>query len=129
MATIQKRRNTYRVQIRRKGHPAQTKSFSSKVDAKRWPSVTEGRINSEGIQRQAQPVLQPSSLTTLSEALKRYLRETTPTKRGAKLERNRIRAWQPPACRGLAGPGSLVILPRPTERGQPRGRSHVTRHL
>jgi GNAT superfamily N-acetyltransferase len=98
MATIQKRRNTHRVQIRRKGHPTQTKSFTNKADAKRWASVMEGHIDSEVSQEPlhepGRPVLQPSSLTTLSEALKRYLREITPMKQGAKQERNRIRAWQ-----------------------------------
>jgi hypothetical protein len=91
MATIQKRGNTFRVQIRRKGHPPQTRTSESKADAKAWAKRVEGRIDAkDSYDREPKPA---KVSMTLGEALKRYNREITPTKRGAKQERSRIKAW------------------------------------
>jgi integrase len=70
-----------RVQVRRKGQPIQSRDFPSKTEAKAWARTVEGRTYRQPIN------------TTLCEALKHYLREITPTKRGAKQERNRIKVW------------------------------------
>lgn len=72
MAAIQRRtdqtgRTTFRVQVRLKGHPAQTATFERLTDAKRWAAATETAIRegryfagTEGKRR------------TLADALNRY---------------------------------------------------------
>jgi Enoyl-CoA hydratase/isomerase len=98
MATIYKRGGKWRAQIRRKGEPIQSRDFPNKTDAKRWASNLEGRIDAKdrGTREPAVTTTEPEPIKvsmTLGEALKRYQREITPTKRGAKQERNRIKAW------------------------------------
>jgi hypothetical protein len=96
MATIIKRGSRYRVQIRRKGHPTQSETFASKADAKAWAKRVEGQIDASAGKRPAATTAEPEPIKArikLSEALERYLAEITPTKKGAKQERNRIKAW------------------------------------
>ena len=96
MATIQKRRNNYRVQIRRRGHRPQTKTFPNMTDAKRWASIVEGQIDAGATDQPTAIIADPEPANvsvTLSEALERYQREITPTKKGAKQEGSRIRVW------------------------------------
>jgi len=44
MATIRKRNHRYQVQIRLKGHPLVTETFTRKMDAERWAAKTETEI-------------------------------------------------------------------------------------
>jgi integrase len=98
MATIYKRGGKWRAQIRRNGQPIQSRDFPSKSDAKRWASTIEGRIDAGAADQPAVTTTtaepEPAKVKMkLSKALERYQREITPTKRGAKQERNRIKAW------------------------------------
>jgi hypothetical protein len=97
MATIIKRGKTYRVQVRKKGTAPQSKSFTNRKDAKRWAEQIEGKL-ALGAQEKT-----PCD-TTLGEALRRYLLEITPSKRGHVQERNRMKAWlkDPLASRSLS---------------------------
>ena len=45
MATLRKRNSKRHVQIRRAGHPSQSKSFLSKADAHKWARQVEGDID------------------------------------------------------------------------------------
>ena len=45
MATLRKRNNRWHVQVRRNGHPSQTKSFLSKTDAHKWVRQVEGEMD------------------------------------------------------------------------------------
>jgi integrase len=89
---IQERKNangttTYRAQVRLRGHPPMTKSFSRRTDAADWIRVTK-----VGLQR-GEILSTEADRTTLGEALKRYLEEVTPKKKDAARETNRIKAW------------------------------------
>lgn len=80
MANIQRRtdktgKTTFRVQVRLKGHPAQTASFERLTDARKWAASTESAIH-EGRHFPHSK----AKKTTLSDVLERYLHESVPTK-------------------------------------------------
>ncbi len=77
MATITKTpANTWKAVIRKKGFPTQTKTFRVKRDASDWSRRVEDEIvRGVYIQRTT------SERTTLSQALDRYLKEVSPTKK------------------------------------------------
>lgn len=89
MATIEKRGTgraaTYRVKIRRKGLGAETATFDTREQAKRWARDKESQMDQGKwvSQREARR-------TTLAEALTRYASEITPGKKSARQELNRI---------------------------------------
>lgn len=100
MATITKRGDyQYQAIIRRKGYPAQTKTFESRADAERWAREVEANIDT-GYFRDRREV----ERTTLGQGLLKYLELITPKKRGHVAERNRILQLQahPIALRPLA---------------------------
>ena len=99
-ATLEKRGpNQWRVKIRRRGYPLETRTFETKATAERYVRRIEREMD-EGVfvsHREAES-------TTLGELLERYLEEVTPKKKGADLEIYRIRALlrHPLAARFLA---------------------------
>jgi integrase len=81
MAAIQERKGrdgkpVYRVQIRMKGHPAQSATFSRKTDAKRWAAQTEAAIR-EG----RHFATSEAKRHTLADLVDRYAREVLPQKK------------------------------------------------
>lgn len=91
MATIrEKGPYQWHAQIRIKGFPNVTKTFSTKKAAEQWAKVTEAEmIKGAYIHRT------PSEKITLGELIKRYKKEVTPTKKNWKSEEeilNRIAA-------------------------------------
>lgn len=80
MASITKTPSGYRVFIRIKGYPTETKSFANEREANAWGKFREREL------KQSQPL----SHFTLLAALERYRDEVTPTKRGAHWEYLRI---------------------------------------
>lgn len=88
MAYYEKRGDAWRAQIRRKGHKTLTATFDRKVDAERWAAGIEGDMSRDRYvdNREAQQ-------TTLSDALKRYRREISDFKKGARQEGIRIDRW------------------------------------
>ena len=89
MAQLRKRGNKWQARVRLKGYPATEKTFSTRSDAESWAKITESEmIRGMYIKRT------DSERTTLLEALNRYEIEVTPSKRGAAIERIRIRAWK-----------------------------------
>ena len=96
MATITKRGTGWFAQVRRKGYPAQHKTFRLKADAHVWARRQEGVIDSS-------PPSMPGALslkgTTLRSILDRYIAEVTPTKRSARCEKLRLEKLQrDPVC-------------------------------
>lgn len=87
MATISPRfddhdvRIGWQVRIRKRGFPAQVKTFRTKSEAEAWAKVTE----SEMVRGVWQDRREAES-TTLSEALDRYAREVSSTKKGTAQE-------------------------------------------
>lgn len=83
MATIQSRGPyQWRVQIRKKGFPVQTKTFDTKSDAEMWARSIENEMD-RGIfvsRKEAES-------TTLSEALDRYDREVSALKKSHRTEK------------------------------------------
>lgn len=80
MASITKTASGYRVFIRIKGYPTETKSFTNEREANAWAKYREREL------KQSQPL----SHFTLLGALERYRDEVTPTKRGHHWEFLRI---------------------------------------
>ena len=87
MASITKRgQYQWQARVRRRGYPLQVKTFDTKADAEIWARQIENEID-----RGAFICRKEAESTTLREALERYVREITPTKKGATQERNRAR--------------------------------------
>ncbi|SAK41740.1 recombinase [Caballeronia hypogeia] len=82
MPTIRKRGNyQWEAQVRRRGYPAQSKTFNTKVEAEAWASMIESEM-SRGVWLSRSE----AETTTLYEALKRYEEEISRSKKGAAQE-------------------------------------------
>ncbi|EQD77720.1 phage integrase family protein, partial [mine drainage metagenome] len=79
----------WHVRVRRKGYPAQRKSFARKEDAEAWARRAEGDLD------RGQWTDRASGETiTLHALLVDYMREVAPLKRGAEVEIIRLRSLQ-----------------------------------
>lgn len=87
MAAFEKRGDYWRVKIRRKGFPVQTRSFDTKSLAARWASDIESEMSRGLFVDRTE-----TEKNTLRDILSRYLKEVTPTKRGASAEKSRLLA-------------------------------------
>lgn len=87
MATLEKRGDYWRVKIRRKGFPIQTRSFDTKALAERWSRDIENEMDKGVFIDRTE-----SEKNTLRDVLSRYHDEVTPLKRGASAEASRLRA-------------------------------------
>jgi integrase len=85
MATFANRKGRWFVQVRRKGFPAESRTFATKAAAKAWAIEIESRIERQGWC--GRHILKT---ITLAAILKRYCDEITSRKRGAESERLRI---------------------------------------
>lgn len=88
MAYFEKRGESWRAQIRRKGYPTLSATFDTKADAQRWAAEIEGDMS-----RSRFVDVREAEQTTLADGLKRYLREVSDHKKGAKQEALRIKRW------------------------------------
>lgn len=89
MATIQKRKKSWRVQVRRKGKTVSA-TFDTKTEAEAWAITTESKII-EGIAPQV--IFSEPAVTegvTAADTLKRYAAEVSPNKRGGRWEQIRL---------------------------------------
>lgn len=100
MATIERRgTGRFRAVIRRKGTEPLRCTFPTRALAEQWAREIESKLhNGEAV------IGTEARRTTLLDALDRYLREVTPTKRGKRQETGRIRRLKthPLAARTLA---------------------------
>lgn len=89
MATIrEKGPYQFHVQVRKKGHAPATRTFPTRREAEDWAVVIESEMIRGVFVNRAE-----IESTALSEVLKRYKREVTPPKKGAKREEQRIDGW------------------------------------
>ncbi|MHB1926045.1 MAG: tyrosine-type recombinase/integrase [Leptospirillum sp.] len=96
MATVQKRGPyQWRVQIRKKGFPPQTRTFDVRSEADAWARQVEGEMD-----RGLFVSRKEAENTTLTEALDRYEREVSSKKRSSDQDRIYVRYWKKT---GLAG--------------------------
>src|SRR5687768_10787305 len=86
MASISKRGSGWFAQVRRKGHPHEHKSFSSRREALAWARGIEAELDAIA------PVSNPNTAqqTTLGDLVRRYVAEVTPRKRSKESERLRL---------------------------------------
>jgi integrase len=82
---------TFRVKVRRKGFPSQTKTFHEKKDAEKWMRAAESALDRGELSKPAKA--NPDGLNTLADVLRRYADEISPKKRGGAIEVLTIRRW------------------------------------
>ena len=87
MATIRKRGEAWQVQVRRKGHPALSRTFKRKADAELWAR----QIEAEADRAELPSGLGELRKLTLSDIMIRYAETISPRKRGMVQEVNRLR--------------------------------------
>ncbi|MDE1715877.1 site-specific integrase [Chromobacterium amazonense] len=90
MATIRKRGEyQWEAQIRKKGYPAQSKTFITKAEAEAWAAVIESEMVRGVFVSRGE-----SESTTFAAALERYAHEIADSKKGAREDLYWIRALQ-----------------------------------
>lgn len=89
MATITKRGDgQWQTKIRKKGYPLVSNTCDTKAKAERWAKAIASEMDHGASVSRAE-----AESTTLKEAINRYLNEITPTKKGARQEADRVKAW------------------------------------
>lgn len=87
MATFRKRNDKWQARVQRAGQSSIAKTFNTKADAIKWARNVESQLDLG--------ILAPKqTMPRMMSVLARYLEEVTPTKKGVKQERNRIRQLQ-----------------------------------
>ena len=117
MASLRKRGPyPWQAQVRKKGQPAQSRTFETRAAAERWARAIEVEMDNGAFVSRAE-----AESTTLKELLERYLVEVTAHKKGAGPETNRLRLFMRHslAQRVVAGVRSVDIARWRDER---RGR-------
>jgi integrase len=90
MATIRKKGELqWHVQIRKKGFPTATKTFSLKTDAERWARQVESEMDKGMFVNRSE-----AEATILKDAFDRYLKEVSVTKKSYASESSMIHTWQ-----------------------------------
>lgn len=96
MATITKRKDSWFVQVRRKGFTPRYRSFPSRSEAQAWAREQEMKIDGRAAPKVATHILQ----SPLSDLIERYKSEVSPSKRSCDSERLRLSKMQRhPVCR------------------------------
>lgn len=87
MPTIRKKGEAqYHVQIRKRGYPTQTKTFTKEADARRWATIIESEMERGVFVSRTE-----AEATLIKEVLNRYAVEILPTKRSEKSDKSRIK--------------------------------------
>ncbi|WP_250532737.1 site-specific integrase [Caballeronia sp. AZ10_KS36] len=90
MPTIRKRGHyQWEAQVRRRGYPAQSKTFNTKAEAEAWASMIESEMS-----RGVWVSRSEAEATTLFEALKRYEEEISLSKKGAAQELSVLKTYK-----------------------------------
>jgi len=89
MASITKRGDYWRAQVRTTGYPSVSRTFDKKAEAQAWAREAEGQME----RGQFRPLGEAAS-TTLHDALDRYHREVGSRKRHPAQELQRVKQWQ-----------------------------------
>ena len=94
MSAIRKRNGKFQARIHRRGFPAVSKTFLTRADAVRWAREAEVRFERTG---------GTSERPRLGDLIDRYLATVTPSKRNARVERQRLSRWRSDRlCAGYA---------------------------
>ena len=87
MPTIRKKgEGQYHVQIRKRGYPTQTKTFTKEADARRWATIIESEMERGMFISRSE-----AEATLVKGVLERYATEVLPTKRSEQSDRSRIK--------------------------------------
>lgn len=87
MPTIRKKgEGQYHVQIRKRGYPTQTKTFSKEADAKRWATIIESEMERGVFVSRSE-----AEATLVKDVLQRFATEILPTKRSEQSDKSRIK--------------------------------------
>ncbi|MQR00989.1 site-specific integrase [Glaciimonas soli] len=87
MPTIRKKgEGQYHVQIRKRGYPTQTKTFTKEVDAKRWATIIESEMERGVFVSRTE-----AEATLVKDVLQRFASEVLPTKRSEQSDKSRIK--------------------------------------
>lgn len=115
MATIMKRGQGWFAQVRRKGYPSRSKTFSTKQAASQWAAAQEATVLASSAPS-AQVI--PRSLT-LRVIIERYLEQVTPTKRSQETEQYRLlKMLRDPVCETTLRDLSPAVLAGYRDRRQ-----------
>ena len=85
MAYFEQRSGAWRAQIRRKGWPAQTRTFDTRADAEKWARAVEREMDVGAFVKR-----DDSERTVFKDVADRYAREVLPSKRGEVQDRMRL---------------------------------------
>ena len=116
-------KRVWQAHVRRRGYPAQVRTFDTKAEAEAWASVVESEIARGVFVCRAE-----AEATTLSEALERYGREVSSKKRGGGVrELYSIRWWQDSkiATRSLAAVRGKDVADAVANMGASRSRARA----
>jgi len=86
MATVRINRGKWQAIVRRTGYPQQSKSFVSKINARKWARRKEAELDAGVIQTDTRIL----DKTTVSDLLQRYRETVTVNKKGHASENKRI---------------------------------------
>jgi integrase len=86
MATFRNRKNKWQARVRRSGQPDVTKTFLTKIDAEKWARSVEIEID-----RGTYINTSYAQKTLFKDLIQQYLKEVTPTLRGAPEDTYRLR--------------------------------------
>lgn len=87
MPTIRKKgEGQYHVQIRKRGYPTQTKTFTKEADAKRWATIIESEMERGIFVSRTE-----AEETLIKDILQRYEQEILPSKRGQASDKSRLK--------------------------------------
>ena len=87
MPTIRKKgEGQYHVQIRKRGYPTQTKTFTKEVDARRWATIIESEMERGVFVSRTE-----AEATLVKDVLQRFAAEILPTKRSEQSDKSRIK--------------------------------------
>lgn len=89
MAAIQKRKKSWRVQVRRKGKTISA-TFDTKAEAETWAIRTESKIIEGVVPEVIAHELAVPEAVTAADTFKRYAAEVSPNKRGGRWEQIRL---------------------------------------
>ncbi|AXE97332.1 site-specific integrase [Paraburkholderia hospita] len=109
MATISERGpGQWRAQVRRRGHPAQSRTFETKAEAQAWAKMIEAEIAWGGWASRGKA---KAVTVTFREALQRYESEISQGKKGSVQEASVLKVWKegPLARRSLASIRSVDV--------------------
>jgi integrase len=88
MASIRRHRGHWQARVRRKGYPQQTRTFETRAQAQQWARGVERDMDKGEWSDPGE-----AHRTSLADALDRYRREITPSKKGARQEALRLDLW------------------------------------